>query len=191
LLCTVEAVEQIVAQIISDALSDGLDIDRLQRGADAGAAHRAGVAVKRLEAAALEQQQSRNSQQRALHPATTFTIRPGTTMMRRGGLPSSCRFTESSASAACFAVSSSDPCGIVISPRSLPLTWTAIVTVSLTSSFFSADGPARVRDERRVAEMRPAGFRQMRHHRADEQHHRLQRLAHDRAVRVGGCADGI
>jgi len=55
----VKTVEQIVAQLVADAVANRLDIDRGQACGGA-ATPRAGVGVERLEAAALKQQHRGN-----------------------------------------------------------------------------------------------------------------------------------
>src|SRR5260370_144316 len=71
---------------------------------------------------------------------TTLTMRLGTTITRLGVLPSRPRASSGSARAAFSATSLAASLGNCRVPRSLPLSCTAIVTVSSTSSASSASG---------------------------------------------------
>ncbi len=115
---------------------------------------------------------------------TTFTIRSGTTMTRRAGLPPIARCTAASARAA-----ASDrpprrrPPAASISARRLPLTCTAMVTLVRREPGRIGHGPGRVGENRAVAEPLPELLGEMRQHRADQQDQRLQRLAQHLPVR--------
>ena len=89
--------DQIVAEIMADAVLDRRDLDRLQVGDQAGMR---GLAVKRLEAAAERQRQRQRGQRRARDQTTTLTILCGTMITFLAGLLSIARRTASRASAA-------------------------------------------------------------------------------------------
>src|SRR5690349_20806099 len=116
-----QGIDQGVAQFIAVAFGNRLDIDGRQSG-------RQGAAVHGTKTAGFEQQTCGKGG-KLLH-ATIFTIRLGTTITFFGALPSKARLTPSSASAAASTSLVSAFLATVISPRRLPLTWMAMVTLS-------------------------------------------------------------
>src|SRR5437763_5954453 len=127
----VERVAQCNLEPLADAFEDRLDIDRAQLLARRTARR---LRVKRGPAAPRERQrraESEREQHAATHRvshATILTMRFGTTMTLRGGRPSSQRSTCGKASAASSTARLSTSRGTSSVPRSLPLTWMAIVT---------------------------------------------------------------
>src|SRR5205085_3058922 len=101
---------------------------------------RAAAAVKRVEAAARDEKGEGEERGGGRPHATTFTSRSGTTMTWRGGFPSRMRATLSEASAIASSASLPVPLGAERVSRSLPLTWTAMVTWSSTRRAGSAAG---------------------------------------------------
>ncbi len=100
---------------------------------------------------------------------------------RRSPCAAACRRgsarTFSDASAIASSVSRGAPLGAVSVSRSLPLTWTAIVTSSSTSRAGSASGQAASAISPSLPRRRPGLLGDVRHHRRDQPDHRLDRGA--------------
>ena len=166
-----------VAQFVAQAIGNRFDIDRTEILFHT-AAPRAGHRIKRMKAAAGKSQSGKPR-----------TARCAASLMRRcsrcGPAPrspcaASCRPGRVHAferQSGLFHRFLSGPVAISIVPRSLPLTCTAMVTVSETSSAGSASGQGVEATSVLWPSACPAALRQMRHHRTDQQHQRLQRLA--------------
>src|SRR5690606_33715210 len=137
------ALRQPVAQRVANE-PPSLTFDRRHFDGRQPLRHRAAATagIHRLQAATRQggQQRQRRGEARVLAHATMLTNRSGTTITLRTGAPSIARWTFSLASASASSSGCGSPLATVSVSRSLPFTWTAMVTSSSTSSAGSTSG---------------------------------------------------
>ena len=143
-----------------------------------------------MEAAGRERQaEGRGSE---LSHATMFTMRLGTTITFLGALPSSARLTPSSAKRGGFDLLGLGILGHADLAAALAVDLHGDGDAVRRSQGRIIFGPGRFRHQPAVAQLLPALFRQMRHHRRRQQHQRLDRFAPRPAVDAcSAAADGI